>query len=294
MLGLIDFDTDRLAADLAYLAAVPRGAEDYDEFSNGIWQNVQLRNATGSVDDGLFRDVDGPARVTVHGERTAYLTELVERVFDTSRLTMARTRNLVDGIVVPHRDFVELERDSSLYFRILICLQGNPGAFHSEESGVVSMRTGEIWYLDASQVHSAVNFSLDSRQLLCLDFTFDGPYDESEVFRDTAFHRPFLEPCTPERAAFTDEALSVVHRIAGTLNRGNFKELVFLVSKLHFVYDIPAGRTYDLLDELAQRCGDPALIEKSARLREFMIGTRTLGERFTLNAWDAVAADGAR
>ncbi|MET9092456.1 aspartyl/asparaginyl beta-hydroxylase domain-containing protein [Streptomyces cyaneofuscatus] len=285
ILGQIELDDHRLAPDLAYLASVPRGEEGYDEFSNGYWKNLPLWNASGDAQDDLYRDTTSPTQLTEHGKRTGYLRELVENIFDTDRITMVRTRNLVDAVVIPHRDFVELERDADQYFRVLMFLEPNSAALHSEDDTVLNMRPGEIWFLDAGAVHAAANFSADSRQMLCVDFAFDGPYEEADIFRDKSYHRPGGEPRIIERPQLPAERREAILKLGEVVDRSNFKEFLFLLSKVHFRYDVPAEETYGWLRSIAESSGDDLLVRNAQELRDYAIGARTLSERFSLNSW---------
>lgn len=73
ILTKLDIDPTRAAADLDYLAKVPRIEEQYDEFSSGYWKNASLANASGDADDSTYRDIEGPAAITAHGQKTPYL-----------------------------------------------------------------------------------------------------------------------------------------------------------------------------------------------------------------------------
>ncbi|MGR5913138.1 aspartyl/asparaginyl beta-hydroxylase domain-containing protein [Bacillus cereus] len=97
---------------------------------------------------------------------------------------MVRTRNLVDAMVIPHRDFVEFSHSTKQRFRVFLALEDNKMAFHSDEEAVFRIRKGEIWFLDAAIGHAAANFSKDSRVFLCLDYVFDSDFDPSDIFKD--------------------------------------------------------------------------------------------------------------
>ncbi|MGH3923873.1 MAG: aspartyl/asparaginyl beta-hydroxylase domain-containing protein, partial [Pseudonocardiaceae bacterium] len=167
ILGRVDLDSDRLRPDLQYLAEVPRIEEEYDEFSSGYWKNVSLWSASGEADDTAYRDIPKAALPTAHSWQVPYLDELVRNVFDERLIKMVRARNLIDALVVPHRDFVELDKDCDRYLRTFMVLENNSQAFHSDDDTVIRMRPGEIWFLDAAAVHAAVNFSTRSRQAIC-------------------------------------------------------------------------------------------------------------------------------
>lgn len=285
IIARVDLDQERLAPDLSYLAAVPRVEEEYDEFSSGYWKNLSLANATGERDDTAYRDIPGSAVTTEHGRNAPYLTELVETVFDRDKVKMVRARNLVDAMVVPHRDFVELDQDNDSYFRTFMVLEDNPQAFHSDDDTVIRMRPGELWYLDAAAVHAAVNFSTESRQSLCVDFVFDGERDEASIFADRSTYRTDLTPEIRSRQPFTGEHEQQLLALASVVNRRNFKDILFLLSKVHYDYDVAAERTYAWLSQVCRDSGDDLLADKADLVAEYMIDARALSERFSINDW---------
>ncbi|MER6036916.1 MULTISPECIES: aspartyl/asparaginyl beta-hydroxylase domain-containing protein [unclassified Streptomyces] len=286
ILGRIELDQERLAKDLAHLAAVPTVEEEYDEFSNGFWKNIPLYNASGGIDDRLYRDLNGsPARPTDHVEHVPYLSEIITTVYNADRLQMARTRNLKNAVIIPHRDFVELDRDLEQYFRTHLMLEDSPLAFHSDDDTVIHMRAGEIWFLDAAAVHSAVNFAEFSRQSLCVDLAFDGAFDEKEAFADASVYTPNLRPAVHERAPFTKEREAGILALSGVIGRENFRDILFLLSKVHYIYDVHPSETYEWLVAVSKGVGDDKMVEKAEQIRDFAIGARELGERFSLTTW---------
>ncbi|MFF0854543.1 aspartyl/asparaginyl beta-hydroxylase domain-containing protein [Streptomyces sp. NPDC003280] len=286
ILGRIELDQERLRKDLDYLAAVPTVEEEYDEFSNGFWKNIPLYNASGGSEDLLYRDLDGAAvRPTRHAEQVPYLDEIITTVYDQQRVQMARTRNLKNAVVIPHRDFVELDRELALYFRTFMVLEDSPLAFHSDDDTVIHMRPGEIWFLDAAAVHSAVNFSDISRQALCVDLAFNGSFDEKEVFADASVYAPGATPELPDRKPFTAERAERIRSLADVIERENFRDILFLLAKVHFTYDVHPSETYEWLIDISKKAGDGKMVEKAERIRDFAIGARDLGERFSLTTW---------
>lgn len=286
ILGKIDFDEERLSFDKAFIRSIPRIDEEYDEFSSGYWTNVSLWNASGEAEDTTYRDIPGAALRTDYGQQVPYLDELVSKIFDEQAIKMVRARNLIDAILFPHRDFVELDKSRDQYFRVLIALEDNEQAFHSEDDAVLRMRSGEIWYLDAGAVHAAVNFSTNNRQAICVDFAFDGDFDESDIFTDKQFYNPGLEPAIPSRMPFTAAQRKDLLGLGRVITRDNFKEVVALLSKIHFRYEVPAAATFDWLIDICHESSDSALAKKSVELKDYMIGDRKFGERFSMSSWE--------
>ncbi|RSD25948.1 aspartyl/asparaginyl beta-hydroxylase domain-containing protein, partial [Vibrio pectenicida] len=125
---------------------------------NGDYRNTQ------------YKDNPNSAKLTELGEKTDYINSVIRKYFDVDNLKMVRTRNLVNGQVVPHKDFIELDDNKGKYIRILIPLETSLTSYHSDEHyGVFRMRKGDIWQLDASVVHAAYNFGNGNRVILCLD-----------------------------------------------------------------------------------------------------------------------------
>ncbi|KZB85460.1 L-proline cis-3-hydroxylase [Amycolatopsis regifaucium] len=279
IVGKVDLDKVRLQQDLEALAAIPRVEEEYDEFSSGYWKNLSLWNSSGEADDTMYRDIQGAAKPTAHAAKAPYLDELIRTVFDPQIVKMARARNLVDAMVIPHRDFIELNKDNDQYFRTFMVLEDNESAFHSDDDTVIHMRPGEIWYLDAAAPHSAVNFSSNSRQSLCVDFAFDGPFTEDQIFSEKSFYQPALKPDIVARKPFTDEHRNKLVRLGEVIDKDNFKDILFLMSRVHYRYDVPAAETYTWFVEACHLADDATLVARAEGVRDYMIGQRALGER---------------
>ncbi|MEU9169912.1 aspartyl/asparaginyl beta-hydroxylase domain-containing protein [Streptomyces sp. NPDC048420] len=283
ILGKIELDQILLADDLATLASFPRIEEAYDEFSSGYWKNCSLWNASGEASDTTYRDINSQARETDYGRKLPYLESVVRKHFDMSRVTMVRARNLVDAMVIPHRDFVELEKSKERYFRLFMVLEDNPAALHSDETGVFRMRPGEVWFLDAASVHAAVNFSTNSRQSICVDFVFDGPFEDWQVFANQKVYRPDITPEKPFRQPPQEEEFSErLRALAAVIDHDNFKDVLFLLSKVHFRTDVPITATYDWLVEVCKESGDATLTRKAEKLRRYMVEKRVMDERLSI------------
>ena len=278
---LCRIDLDAAVAD--DVAQVRRFAtrEEYDEYSSGLWQNCSLWNASGKADDSLYRDFSGPLLETEYGRMLPAIHELLEETFSFDQLRMVRTRNLVDAVVIPHRDFLEIPEGRSRCFRVFMCLEDNPQAFHSDEDGVFHMQAGEVWHLDASLTHAAANFSTDSRVALCLDYIFPDDFEPADVLSDVSRYNPGIVPTFAHRepvSASFDEALKGMSHV---LTHETFRDVVFLLAKLHFRFDVPVDACYDWLLDMASRTGDPTLVEKTQLLRRYLVDDRQLGERFS-------------
>lgn len=286
IIGKLNLNEELLKKDLATIANFPVIPEEYDEFSSGYWMNNSLWNASNDKNDTMYRDFDHAAQQTEYGKQLPYINSLLEEYFTFDNLKMVRTRNLVDAMVIPHRDFVEFSHSTKQRFRVFLALEDNENTFHSDEEAVFRIRKGEIWFLDAAIGHAAANFSKDSRVFLCLDYVFDCDFDPSDIFKDKKTYNRDLERFIVQRdkldETFEEELITSLSKV---ISRINFRDVVFFLSKIHFEKDIPVAKCYDWLDQIAERSGDQAIIQKAKHLREYIIEHRNLGERFSMDNW---------
>ncbi|MEC0666588.1 aspartyl/asparaginyl beta-hydroxylase domain-containing protein [Priestia flexa] len=284
--GKIDINDNLLKKDLEIHDAFPKIPEEYDEFSSGFWMNCTLMSASEDQTDTQYRDYDHSIKKTGYGEKLPYINRLLEENFTFDNLKMVRTRNLVDALIMPHRDFVDLNKDIQQYFRVFIPLEDTELAFHSDEDNVFRMRKGEVWFLDAGIVHAAANFSNKNRLFLCLDYSFDGEYQPSDIYKNKEMYTRDIEPCIIEREEINDEfEEELISSLSKVISRHNFKEMVFLLSKVHFYKNVPVDKCYKWLAEIAKRSGDELMADKAEKVHQYLIEKRELGERFSFSDW---------
>ncbi|CAK1727718.1 Proline hydroxylase [Vibrio crassostreae] len=286
ILGKIDFNNEALRRDLAVIERFPVFDEEYSEFNQGTWINNSLWNDNGDYRNTQYKDYPGEAKLTELGHETLYINEVIHQYFDVDNLKMVRTRNLINGQVIPHKDFVEFGQQKEKYLRVLIPLESPMTSYHSDEDyGVFRMRKGEIWMLDASVVHAAYNFGQDNRVILCLDFQFEGVdklYPEM-IFTDLSTGDNLQHPMVFKRQALTKkDRQDFVNELARSIhNLEDIKNAVFKLSFAHIHHDIPIQEIYDILIELTQNKGQH--IQSYCReMKQYYIGKRGLGQRFTL------------
>ncbi|PEA53854.1 proline hydroxylase [Bacillus pseudomycoides] len=286
IIGKLDFNEELLKKDLETIANFPVIPEEYDEFSTGYWMNNSLWNASNDKHDTMYRDFDHAAQQTEYGKQLPYVNALLEEYFTFDNLKMVRTRNLVDAMVIPHKDFVEFSHSTKQRFRVFLALEDNKKAFHSDEEAVFRIRKGEIWFLDAAIGHAAANFSKDSRVFLCLDYIFEGDFDPSDIFKNKKTYNRDLDRFIVQREKlgekFEEELITSLSKV---ISRINFRDVVFFLSKIHFEKDIPVAKCYDWLDQIAEKSGDEAIVNKAKHLRAYIIEHRNLGERFSMDEW---------
>jgi len=269
LLGTVPVDPLRVSADLAQVE--PFGYVDsYTEFVCGSWRTCMLWNWNGDSADARIRDYTGAAQVTEFGRKLGYVEELMSANFDLSKLRFARLTRLAPGtVVLPHRDYVELESD---LVRIHVPLRTADKAYASEEETIYRMGQGQVWFLDATRVHSIANFAKCDRIHLLLDFQADHP---ASVF--SGQHREALSmpaeaavprrPLRPgEREAFT--------ALASIADMENLMDIAAMVIRRYFVADLPVLDVFGWLREIADASGDQDVAGRVRWLESHCLSSR--------------------
>lgn len=109
IIGKIRVDGYDLQTDINYLNSITQQPEEYDEFGQGYWKNLSLYNASGEASDTQYRNTERCVP-TEHAAQCPSIQNLVQQNFEFDNLKMIRARSLVDGLVIPHRDFIELDK----------------------------------------------------------------------------------------------------------------------------------------------------------------------------------------
>lgn len=287
LVGRINFDTQLIKKDLDYLLSIPLIKEQYDEFSSGTWINHSLYNQTGNWNDTQYSDYDHLAIKTEHGAATPYLSSIIEEVFDTKHMRMARVRNLIDGLVIPHVDFLELSENKSAYIRILIPLGTCLDSYHTEENfGIFRMRKGDIWILESQLPHSAYNLGSDNRRILSIDFQYKNEIepDYTRIFKNKYTHFEKHNPAMVLRSKIEQEDLEDYLKMLSTQFNDKFdaEEILVKLAKLQIRYESPVSDIYKNLIRVAELTANPELISHSISMKKFYIGDRIMNERFIL------------
>ncbi len=96
----------------------------------------------------------------------------VMRLVGGSRLGRVIITRLEPGKkIAPHKDV--LGDYAKYYTRYHLVLQGLPGSIFVCGDETVNMRTGELWWFDASAEHSIMNNSADDRVHMLIDVRID-------------------------------------------------------------------------------------------------------------------------
>lgn len=281
IIGTVKLDDALLEREIAKVLQVGHVKEEYSEYRFGTWQNYILWNGTGRQADSLFRGVQGGALQTELGAQFEYLNSVIEENLYTDKIKMVRANLLQDALLIPHRDYVEFKKDSDRLARLHIPIQTNPQALHSENGHVFHMRKGEIWILRVDHVHSACNPSEVPRISIVIDVCLDGAPLES-VLRNPLNGDSRVKPMMIKRDQIDDDFLQSVWSLKNVINEANYKDIVMFLSRIHFYKDVDSRCFFDWLIEISRGSGNRALLEKSMKYRNYLIGDRELEERFAL------------
>lgn len=265
----LSLDAARLQEDLVRAASFAYG-NSYSEFICGTLDNTMLFNRTGELAEAQLTGYDGAAKPTAHGTSLPYVSELICRLFDTRHLKYARLLKLTPGsVIVPHRDYLELEQD---FCRIHIPLRTDSSCFNSEMNIVYQMRMGEVWYLDAARTHSAASFSDTDRIHLVLDFM---TRDFDNILRfDLSPGESIPRSSIVNRRPLDATGRTDLLNFSRVIDSFNYREILALLIKRHFVTDISADEVFKLLREIAAQSGRPDVLKRAVQQQEYCLVQR--------------------
>jgi hypothetical protein len=265
-------DDERLAKDLQQSDAFVWSEAYSDYVFGGAWKSCMLWSRGGEIGDGVVTnyDHDRPSAFTPYGDQLPYLRELITTVADLDRLNFARLAKVRNSVIIPHRDLLELsdlaEEDRNAH-RLHIPLVTDEDCFFNEGNTVFRMRRGEVWFLDAAQVHSVAVLSDEPRIHLMLDFvdvpspkpliTIEGEREDGGIPEDRRVQRPPL----PE----ADYARLLV--LADVLAIDTFNEIFSIVIKKHYRYDGGDDFIWSTIIAIARASKDPELLAHARELR---------------------------
>ena len=139
VIGHVSLDEARLTGDINTLLNFPfnRGYSDYARGNPG-WQNCVLMNHSGDPSDIEFGGHDGPPIATSLLEQLPYIQGLLASTWKPEHLLWARIFMCEDGMLIPHRDYLDLPEDE--FTRVHIPLQLGEASMHSEMETVFRRR----------------------------------------------------------------------------------------------------------------------------------------------------------
>jgi hypothetical protein len=266
-------DTSRIRPELDAILEMDFSQEYSDFTFGGSWSSCVLWNPSGESDDAELRYYDAHAQPTRLARQLPLISDLAASLFDMEQVRWLRIFKLSRGLMLPHRDYLELEAP---FTRLHLPLQTDLTCLHSEAAHVYHMRLGEIWFLDTDEVHSVCALGNTTRITLCFDFTSGVPLDR--LVRAPLQARP--DPLLVERPPLDAAAKARIAEMIERVDDESFRDVVGALSHVHFRYDVHAGAMYDWLVDTLGTAGKDELAERAEALRRFAIETRAPGERF--------------
>jgi len=279
--GTLDLDRDRVAEELATAAAFAWSHAYSDYLCGGPWRSCMLWAPGADAGDGLVNHYNHGAApgFSANGSQLPYLRKLVEENFDLGHLNFARLATVSNSVIIPHRDLLELgdipagERNTH---RVHVPLVTPANCWVAERNTVYWMQPGDVWFFDASQVHSVAALSDQDRTHLILDFTdvtdphalmgFDvsGPAGiPAERVRD----RPPMDEA--ERAALA--------RLAQVITLDNWRDVFSIVIKAGYRHDGGESFVWDTLSEIGRHARAAGVSAKIQELQRYFLLERTEG-----------------
>ena len=269
VIGRVGLDQERLDVDIATLLGFPfnRGYSDYARGNPG-WQNCVLMNHNGDENDIVFGGHDGPPVATPLLEQLPYITELLASTWKTEHLLWARIFMCEDGMLIPHRDYLDLPEDE--FTRAHIPLQLGDASMHSEQGSVFRMRKGEVWFIDGTVNHSAYSYDGEPRVYLSADLRAGVPFDE--LFVDPSLAAYDVKPDIVTLPALPDEFDVTIEGLSKVLGPDTMQDVIGVLSKVHFNHQAECGDTYEWLIDVASRTCDTTLVNEARETRAFFLG----------------------
>jgi hypothetical protein len=276
-------DDDRLAKDLDLCNSF-RWSEAYSDYvSGGAYKSCMLWTPGGETGDGEVSRYDHglPGAFTQYGNELTYVRELVSEVADLDRLNFVRLAKVQHSVGLPHRDLLELgdvPNDTRNAHRAHIPLVTDEECFFTERNTVYRMRKGEIWFLDATEIHSVAVLSAVARIHLMLDFV-DAPSATPLVSiagRSAGDGIPGDRVVT--RPPLPDADRAALLQLADVMTTDTINDIFSIVGKKHHRYDGGGDFVWDTMVDIARAAADPALLPHIEELRRYFTIERAPSE----------------
>lgn len=265
-------DDVRLTKDLEQSDSFVWSEAYSDYVFGGAWKSCMLWARGGNTGDGVVTNYDHnrPSAFTPYGDQLPYLHELITSVADLDRLNFVRLAKVSNSVIIPHRDLLELSDlpdDTRNAHRMHIPLATNEDCFFNEGNTVFRMRKGEVWFLDASEIHSVAVLSTVPRVHLMFDFVnVPSPRPLIAVEGQSA-EAGIPVAATVKRPPLSDADYAGLLRLADALTMDTFNEIFSIVIKKHYRYDGGDDFVWNTMVAIASAAKDPAVLQHASELR---------------------------
>lgn len=267
-------DEARLAKDLAQSDSFVWSEAYSDYLFGGAWKSCMLWARGGDIGDGVVTNYDHnrPSTFTQYGNQLPYVRDLITSIADLERLNFVRLAKVSNSVIIPHRDLLELGElpDSTRNaHRMHIPLATNEDCFFTEDNTVFRMRKGEVWFLDASQIHSVAVLSKEPRVHLMLDFVNQPSSRPLIAIEGGSEDAGIPDERTVKRPPLTDADRANLLRLADVLTMDTFSEIFSIVIKKHFRYDGGDDFVWNTMIAIARASRDAAVLRHANELRRY-------------------------
>ena len=243
----------------------------------GPWLSCMLWTVSGEAGDGVITHYDHSRGLglTEYGAQLPYLREIVERHFHLEALQFARLAILKPGsVIIPHKDLLEL--DAPMH-RAHIPLITDDDSYFTEGDAVFNMRFGELWMLDAGDVHSAACLSETDRVHLILDFHGDATLEDITPHASGAPLGPPPDSIV-DRASLPSSERAALLGLGEIMDVTNHRDVMRMVIKHHYKRDGGPGFVWSMLLEIADQCPDAHAAERIRALHRYFLTERDAAE----------------
>ncbi|SEF24642.1 L-proline 3-hydroxylase, C-terminal [Amycolatopsis pretoriensis] len=279
LLGTFEIDHQKLSQDLDVISHFDFD-EPYIEFSCGYpWKSAMVWTSGGVLGDGVLSRYDNrqPCLPTANGRKLAYVREIIQNFFVVEHLLFARVVVMSNNVLVPHRDFLELEdksKDEKVAHRLQVPLATSEDALFMEENVIYRMRVGEVWSLDATRLHSAAALTDHKRVHLILDFADTGKETRLVKFgEDRSAGIP--DTNLAKRPALSAGDRDAILGMSKVIDMDNFKDILGIIIKKHYRNDAGEGFVWETMREISRLSGDPEIEAHANNLYEHYVLSRT-------------------
>ncbi|MEV4706165.1 aspartyl/asparaginyl beta-hydroxylase domain-containing protein [Actinoplanes sp. NPDC049316] len=268
----IRLDDDALAKDLEHVASLPY-SEAYSDYLIGApWKNYMLWAVGGHAGDGVITGYPygEKAAFTPYGEELPYLRSLITSTADLSRLNFVRLAPVADTVFIPHRDLLELKDlpdNARNAHRVHLVLATNENCFFSEDNTVYRMKRGDIWFLDAAQLHSVAVLSKEPRVHLIFDFIDTG--DDAPLIQLPPTGQDMPADRVVARPPLPDAERAALRQLAEVLTADTFLDVFAIVIKKFFRYDAGENFVWDTMLAVARESPDPQVLPRALDLHRY-------------------------
>jgi hypothetical protein len=267
-------DDARLAKDLDLCDSFPWSEAHSDYVSGGAYKSCMLWTLGGDAGDGVVTKYDHrqPGAFTQYGNQLPYLRELISTVVDLDRLNFVRLAKVQNSVIIPHRDLLELgdlPDETRNAHRAHIPLVTNEDCFFNERNTVYRMRKGEIWFLDATEIHSVAVLSAEERIHLMLDFVNAPSAKPLITIAGRSADAGIPEDRTLARPPLTDADRAALLQLAGVMTMETVDDIFSIVIKKHYRYDGGDEFVWNTMIDIARASADPATLRHIEDLRRY-------------------------